>query len=278
MGYLRDVVAARELLTNLTLREVRGKYRRTVFGQLWSLVNPLVLMAIYTFVFAFIFRISPGPGDPSGLEVFPLWLLSGLLPWLFFANVVSTGMASVVSNAGLISKVWFPRVVLPLSAVGSSTWNWLFEMAILAIALMIAGAFVLPWLPLVIVFMLVLAVFAAGMAMLLAIANVFFRDTQHFLSLALQLWMYLSPIIYPISLVREQSERIGPLLGTPLTLEGLYAINPMVHFTEVFRSLLYDNTWPDPLSAGLCVLWAIAAFAIGLLVFRRNEADLAEAL
>lgn len=278
MSYVNDVIAARELLANLTLREIRGKYRRTVFGQLWSLVNPLVLMAIYTFVFAFIFRISPDPGDPSGLEVFPLWLLCGLLPWLFFANVVNTGMASIVDNAGLITKVWFPRVVLPLSVVGSSGWNWIFEMAILAIALSIAGAFVLPWLPLVILAMVVLAIFASGVSMLLAIANVHFRDTQHFLSLALQLWMYLSPIIYPMSLVRDQSERVGPLLGTPITLEGIYMVNPMVHFVDVFRSLLYDNAWPDPLSSLLCVVWALAAIVSGLLVFRTNERDLAEAL
>jgi ABC-2 type transport system permease protein len=151
-------------------------------------------------------------------------------------------------------------------------------MGILAVALSIAGAFVLPWLPLVVVFMALLAVFAAGIAMLLAILNVHFRDTEHFLSLALQLWMYLSPIIYPITLVRGQSDRLGPLFGTPVTLEGLYSVNPMVHFVEVFRSLLYDNTWPDPVSAGLCVAWALVAFALGALVFRRAEPNLAEAL
>ena len=138
--------------------------------------------------------------------------------------------------------------------------------------------FVLPWIPLVIVFMVVLAVFAAGVSMLLAIANVHFRDTEHFLSLALQLWMYLSPIIYPVSLVQEQSARLGPLLGLPITLEAIYDLNPMVHFVAVFRSLLYDNAWPDPLSAALCIGWAVVALGLGLLVFRRNERDLAEAL
>src|SRR3546814_661038 len=114
MGYIRDVVGARELLANLTIREIKGKYRRTVFGQLWSLVNPLVLMLIYTFVFAFIFRVSPPPGSPSGLDIFPLWLLCGLLPWIFFSNVVSLGTGSIVDNAPLIQKVYFPRLVLPL--------------------------------------------------------------------------------------------------------------------------------------------------------------------
>ena len=86
MRYLKEVLSARELLANLTLREIRGKYRRTIFGQLWSLANPLALMVIYTFVFWLIFRVQPEPGDPSGLDVFALWLLSGLLAWTFFVS------------------------------------------------------------------------------------------------------------------------------------------------------------------------------------------------
>jgi hypothetical protein len=92
MAYLKEVLASRELLANLTLREIRGKYKRTVFGQLWSLANPLALMLIYTFVFAFIFRITPSPGDPSGLNVFAVWLLCGLLPWTFVSNVINQGV------------------------------------------------------------------------------------------------------------------------------------------------------------------------------------------
>ncbi len=89
MGYLKEVFGSRELLANLTLREIRGQYKRTIFGQLWSLANPLAAMVVYTFVFAFIFRVHPDPGVPSGLNVFALWLLCGLLPWTFFQNVVN---------------------------------------------------------------------------------------------------------------------------------------------------------------------------------------------
>jgi len=278
MGYIRDVVGARELLANLTIREIKGKYRRTVFGQLWSLVNPLVLMLIYTFVFAFIFRVTPPPGDPSGLDVFPLWLLCGLLPWIFFSNVLSIGTGSIVDNAPLIQKVYFPRLVLPLSVVASGFYTWIFEMAVLAIALSVAGAFVLPWLPLVLVAMVLMALFTAGVALLMSIANVHFRDTQHLLTLLLQLWMYLSPIIYPLTMVRDLSDRIGPVLGTPITLEGIYWANPMVPFTEVFRSLLYDADWPDPMAFGMCAAWAVVAIALGMLAFRRADRNLAEAL
>lgn len=278
MRYFTEVFASRELLANLISREVKGKYKRTVFGQLWSLVNPLALMLIYTFVFGFIFRVKIEPGDPSGLHVFAVWLLCGLLPWIFFSNVVSQGVNSLVANAGLIQKVSFSRVVLPLSVVGSSAYNWLFEMGVLVIVLSILGAFVLPWIPLLLLIMLLLTVFAAGVALMLSIANVYFRDTQHFLAIILQLWMYLSPIIYPLSLVKTQSDQFGGLLGTPITIEGIYQVNPMVHFIEVFRNLLYDNTWPALSDWFACAAWAVGALIVGLWVFRRNEKNLAEAL
>ncbi|MHA6667335.1 ABC transporter permease [Homoserinimonas sp. A447] len=278
MNYLKEVLASRELLINLTMREIKGKYKRTIFGQLWSLANPLALMLIYTFVFSLIFRIQPEPGDPSGLDVFALWLLCGLLPYTFLANVINQGLGSLVANAGLIQKVAFSRVVLPLSQVASAAYNWVFEMAVLVVALSIVGAFVLPWLPLMIVAMVLLALFGAGLALMLAIANVYFRDTQYFLSIILQLWMYLTPIIYPMSLVKDASSDVGGILGSPITIAGIYDTNPMVHFVTLFRNLLYDNRWPEASEWLICAAWALVSLAIGVLVFRRNEKKLAEAL
>lgn len=278
MSYIKEVIASRELLLNLTLREVRGKYKRTVFGQLWSLANPLVTMLIFTLVFGFILRIEPDTGDPSGLNIFAVWLLCGLLPWTFFSTVLNLGVGSIVGNAGLVQKVSFSRVVLPLSLVGSTGFNWIFEMGVLVIVLLAVGSWVLPWVPIVIVVMVLLAVFASGIALMLSVANVYFRDTQYFVSLLLQVWFYLTPIIYPVSLVKTQSDGIGGIAGSPVTVEGLYALNPMVHFTAVFRELLYDNRWPSLGSFLLCIGWAVGTLIVGLLVFRRNERGLAEAL
>lgn len=278
MNYLQEVWGARELLFNLTSREVRGKYKRTVFGQLWSLANPLALMLIYSLVFGVLFKSSPPPGSPSGLDVFPLWLLCGLLPWIFFSTVVSSSAASLVENANLIQKVSFSRIVLPLSTVGASAYNWLFEMAVLLIALSIAGGFVLPWLPLLVVAMALLAIFAAGVGMLVSIANVYFRDTQYLLTIVLQLWIYLTPIIYPIQRVASASADRGGLLGTPVTILGLYDVNPMVHFVALFRQVLYDNRWPDGFEWLICLCWSLVAVGLGMLVFRKNERKLAETL
>lgn len=260
------------------MREIRGKYKRTALGQLWSLANPLASMLVYTFIFSFVFRIQPAPGDPSGLNSFALWLMCGLLPWLFFANVVSQGSTALVSNAGLIQKVYFSRAVLPLSLVFSSAYNWLFEMGVLAIVLLLAGSFLWPWIPLVLVTMVLLALFSAGIAMMLSVANVYFRDTEHILSLFLQIWMYMTPIIYPISLVQEQSTRVGGLFGTPITILDIYQLNPLERFVSVFRQLMYDNTWPNIADFVFCVLVSAMSLLIGLAVFSKNEKGLAEAL
>jgi len=278
MRYLREVLGARELLANLVSREVKGKYKRTVLGQLWSLANPLALMLIYTFVFGLIFRSNPEPGDPSGLDVFALWLLCGLLPWIFFSTVLTMGAGSLVANAGLIQKVYFTRIVLPLSVVGSTAYSWLFEMAVLVIALSIVGGFVLPWIPLALLLMVMLTVFAAGVALMLSVANVYFRDTQYFLTIGLQIWMYLTPIIYPASLVTRASNDVGGLAGTAITIDGIYRLNPLYHYVAVFRQVLYDNRWPDPVEMLICLAWALGAIVVGMIVFRRNEKNLAEAL
>src|SRR5829696_1667330 len=117
MSVLSHVRGSRELLVNLTLREVRGKYKRTALGQGWSLLNPLVQMTIFTVVFGVLIKVQPDPGNPSGLNQFALWLVAGLLPWSFLANAVTSGMGSLISNANLINKVYFPRETLVLSSV-----------------------------------------------------------------------------------------------------------------------------------------------------------------
>ena len=275
-AYFRDLLASRELLVNLTQREIRGKYKRTALGQLWSLANPIAAIIVYTFIFSVVFQVPAQIGDPSGLNNYALWLVCGLLPWLFFNSTITLGVRSIVDNANLVQKVYFPRLVIPLSLTGAGMVNWMFEMAVLAIALTIFGAFVLPWIPLTIAFMLLLGVFAAGLSMLLAIANVHFRDLAYLLTVLLQFWFYLTPILYPISLVQAQSDRWGGLLGTPITLVDLYKINPMEPFVAIFRDLLYHNTWPAMPSVLTAMAWAFVTFAVGLWVFSKKDKNLAE--
>lgn len=277
MRLLRELVASRELLVNLTSREIKGKYKRTALGQLWSLLNPIAQMVIFTVVFQFVIRIEPDPGDPSGLDIFAVWLMCGLLPWAFFANVLNSGMGSLVSNENLIKKVHFTRVALPVSATGAAVVSWITEMLVLVAVLLLVGGRPLLYLPAVALTMALLALFALGVALSLAVLNVHFRDTQYLLTIVLQAWFYLTPVVYPSRLVVEESAKIGPVLG-PFELADLYRLNPMESFIDVFRSLLYDNALPSWGLVAACLAWTAAALALGGWVFSRNEKGLAEAL
>ncbi|QHT56332.1 ABC transporter permease [Cellulomonas sp. H30R-01] len=277
MSLIADVRASRELLVNLTRREVKGKYKRTALGQLWSLANPLAQMFVYTLVFSVIIRIQPGVGDPSGLDVFAIWLMCALLPWSFFTGVVTNGMASLVGNENLIKKVYFPRSALVVSSTLALSYTWAIEMAVLVVAIVLFGGSPFLYLPLVLVAMVVLAAFSLGVALLASIANAYFRDMQHLTTILFQVWFYLTPILYPLSEVARRAEDAGPVFGD-VTILDLYKLNPMEGFSEVFRNLLYDNRLPEWGTAVECVVWAVVALAAGSWVFTRHQRRLAEVL
>jgi ABC-2 type transport system permease protein len=261
--------ASRELLANLTLREIRGKYKRTALGQAWSLLNPVAQMLTYSVVFSILLRNTPPPGSPSGLDVFALWLTCALLPWLFFSNVLNVGMTSVISNANLIQKVYFLRVALVISSMFALLFTFSIEMSVLVVALLIFGGSPLLYLPVTIFFMLVLALFALGFALMLAVANVYFRDTQHFVPIVLQVLFYAAPIIYPIQVLASSGHsRVIPY----------YRLNPLERFTEIFRNTLYDGRMPTLTNTLYVCGWALAVLVIGYLVFQRYEGRLAEEL
>jgi ABC-type polysaccharide/polyol phosphate export permease len=272
-----DLKESRGLLVNLTLREVRGKYKRTLLGQGWSLLNPIATLLIYTLVFGFVLRVPVPVGDPSGLQFFALYLACGLIPWAFFNNAVSTGMGALINNANLLRKVFFWRPVLVMSTVFA--WNVTFgiELLVLVVALLLFGTMPLPWIPLVLVAVVLLTAFALGIALMLSVASVYFRDTQHFVTIGMQLWFYATPIIYPYSLIQDQAERLRAE-GNGFPLETLYRLNPMERFVSVFHALLYDNTWPEWGDLVFCLVAAVASLAIGLWVFSRSQHRLVEEL
>lgn len=277
-----ELRGSRELLINLTLREVRGKYKRTVLGQGWSLLNPIATMLIFTAVFGLLLRIKVPAGNPSGVDVFALWLVCGLLPWNFLTNAMTGGMGALVGNANLIKKVYFPREVLVAAIALSWDVTFLFELSVLALALLIFGAFVLPWLPVAAVFVVLLTAFALGLGLALSVANVYFRDTTHFMNIVLQIWFYTTPVVYPISYVHAAAEKLDQKgfrpLGHHFPLEFLYRLNPMERFVNCFRAILYDNRWPSLADSCYVTAAAVVSLVLGYAVFRRYEGRLAEEL
>jgi lipopolysaccharide transport system permease protein len=277
VGTLAELARSRELLANLTLRDVRSRYKRTVLGNAWSLINPLAAMLIYTVVFSVFLRVQPDPGEPSGLNVFALWLLCGLLPWNFMSTGVAAGMNSLITNASLVQKVYLPRASLVVSTVLAIGFTFLIELGVLAAVLMLFGAFVLPWLPMAALLVVLLAFFTLGLSLLLSIVNVYFRDTQHLVAILLQVWFYLTPILYPMKYIQAQEDRFLEQ-GHDVPLVLLFKLNPMEHFVSAFRSLLYDNRMPALADIGVCFTSAGVMFSLGVIVFSRYEGRLAEEL
>ena len=277
MTTLAEYADARELLGNLTQRELRGKYKRSALGWAWSLINPLALAGMFTFVFGVVFvskLAASGNSHLHGIAAFPLYLLTGLLPWNFVSNGINGSIGALVGNANLVKKVYFPREIL----IGANVLSWmvslLIELAVLGAVLLAVGNIWLKFLPLIVLMIAALTVFVTGVGLLLAILNVYFRDVQHFVGIFLQLWFYATPIIYPISLLTPHDRAV---LG-PIHLLTLYKLNPMTDFVEVFHQMLFQLVWPNWFEMTYAIGSAFAIFALGLFVFNKLEPRLAEEL
>jgi ABC-type polysaccharide/polyol phosphate export permease len=221
-----DIVAYRELLLNLVRKELKVRYKNSVLGFLWSLVNPAVTIAVFSVIFSVIL--------PNSIPDFALFLMSGVLVFNMFQNATSAAVGSVVSNAPLVKKVWFPREILPLASVGSTFVDFLLQSSVLVVAFAIVrwhvGWAYLPLIPLAIV---VALLFTTALAIFLAAVNVKFRDVQHFLSIALMVWFWGTPIIYGFEQVAHRLSRYH--------LSWLPLINPYAIVVMSFQRALYNR-------------------------------------
>jgi lipopolysaccharide transport system permease protein len=268
---LTEITSRRELFVNLTLRELRSKYKRSVLGWTWSLLNPLTSLLIYWFVFGQLFGAQAEVGDPSGVQNFAMFLMCGLLPYTFISNTLNGGMNALIGNANLVQKVYFPREILVGSTVASWVVSFLIELSVLAIALLFFGNVLVVWIPVILLLVAIEIVFVTGLALMLSTAAVYFRDLQHLLGLVLQVWFYTAPIVYSMTYVQDY-------LGTTGWKITLYNLNPLVRFVEAFRDVMYDMRFP-PLDHFLYLIGiSIASLVAGMAVFSRLEGKVAEEL
>lgn len=277
MTTLAEYSASRELLGNLVQRELRGKYKRSALGWAWSLINPLALAAMFTFVFGVVFsgRLDEvGNGNLSGIYAYPLFLLAGLLPWAFLSAGITGSIGSLVANANLVKKVFFPREIIIGSNVLASVVALFIELSVLGVVLLAFGNVWLQFLPLILIVVAMQTVFVMGLGMLLAILNVYFRDVQHFVGIGLQLWFYATPVIYPITQLGSLAER--EVLG--VSFLSLYKLNPMTAFVEMYHQMFFYLQWPDLELFAWAAFCSAAIFAFGLYVFKKLEPRLAEEL
>ena len=280
---LRELVAHREVLVNLVRKELKVKYTASVLGAVWSLLNPVMFLAVFSLVAYALDNLIPD---------FPVFLLSGLIAWNFLANALQAGARSVIDNANLVKKMAFPREILPLAAIGVALFDFLLQSAVLLlfIAVYPGHGFHLPelWLyPLAIV---VIVVFATALTLWVSALNVRYRDVGHLLSLALLVWFWATPIVYQGWLVQQKLESIR-ILG--LNAWILYLSNPVAVIALGFQRALYSIVRPadggDPIlplmSLGALTAALLGVLAVSMLLlylawrsFFRRSGDFAEEL
>jgi lipopolysaccharide transport system permease protein len=253
---VRELWAYRELLWVLTVRDIKVRYKQTVLGAAWAILQPLTTMIIFTVVFG---RLAKMPSD--GFP-YPIFVFSALLPWTFFANAIATSANSVVGSAQLVSKVYFPRLIIPLSSVGSNLVDLAISTGILVILMLYYGQGFTTNLVAAPILLLAVIFTALGVGTLLAALTVAYRDFRYVVPFLVQIWLYATPVIYPVSLFPERYQWI------------LY-INPMAGLIEAFRAAFLGKSF-DLGKLGISFGIATVIFLIGVTYFERVERRFAD--
>lgn len=240
------------LLRELIIRDLKIKYRRSVLGYLWSILNPLMLMGVLTVVFSTMFRFD--------IPNYPVYLLTGQLLFGFYSEATNMAMNSILGGASLIKKVYLPKYIFPVSRVLSSFTTMLFSLVALVIVMAVTRAeyhITAILLPIVLLYILV---FSIGISLILSVMVVFFRDVQYLYGVFLTALNYLTPIFYPASML-------------PPWLKELMVLNPMYNFIEMFRKIMIYGQWPTLLEHLICITFAIGGLVLGVYVFKKNQKD-----
>lgn len=244
----------RFLMNQLVSREFKTKYKRSVLGFLWSFLNPLLTMIIQYILFSTIFR--------SGIENFPVYLLSATVLFNFFTESVGNGLGSITGNTSLITKVSVPRYIYPVSRVLSSAINMLISTIPLTLTVLFTGARITKAYLCIPLIYILLIIFCIGMSLFLATSMVYFRDTQFLWGIVSLMWMYATPIFYPESIVPEK-------------FSFIFKINPMYYFLKAFRSITINGISPGIGLYSKCAFFAFAVLIFGWLVFHKHEKNFA---
>ena len=254
---LKEIWNYRELLYFLTKRDIQVRYKQTVLGGLWAIIQPAFTMLVFTLFFG---RLAKMPSD--GIP-YPIFVYAGLLPWTYFANAVAASGNSLVGSANLITKVYFPRIMIPASAALAGLLD--FAVAVLVLAVLMVYYQILPGAAILVFPVLVALTFlsAVGTGLWLSALNVQFRDIRYVIPFVIQIWLFVSPVIYPVSLVREN-------------LQWILAINPMAGVIHAYRASLLGHQLIDWPLLGISTMMIIALFLSGLYYFRRMERTFAD--
>jgi ABC-type polysaccharide/polyol phosphate export permease len=251
---LADLYRFRELVLMLVQRDLKVRYKRSILGMAWTLLNPLLQMAVYTLVFSTIMKV--------GVPRFPLFLLAGLLPWTLISVAAIGASVSLINNQGLIRKVAVPQAVYPLAVVGSKLVDLVLSFLPLAVIAALLGRPPGPSWVFVPAAVVLVTVFSAGLALLFSSLTVFFRDMRHLIDILFQVWFYLTPVLYPQEFLEK--------LPYPW-VKNVLLLNPAAYVVRCFQLPIYEGRVPDTTTVGVAVFSALASLLVGFAVFLRSE-------
>jgi lipopolysaccharide transport system permease protein len=250
-----EIYAYRELYKNMVKRNLRTRYKASFFGFLWTFINPLLQLVVYSLVFSTIMRMN--------VTNYPMFLFVVLLPWIFFTSITQEATGLIISNANIIKKVYFPREILPLASVTAGLINMCLSFIIAFVALFL---FHIPLTLSILELPLLMAIefiFTLGVSFLVAAVNVYFRDIEHIWGILLMAWFYLTPIVYPINIIPAHY------------LKYLF-VNPMVTLTEAYRDILYYGVFPYFPGLVILTVMSFLILIFGYLVFKHLSKGFAE--
>jgi len=262
---IKELWQYRELIYNLVVRDLKVRYKNSFLGVIWSWLNPLLMMLVFTFVF----DIMQGAAMPN----FHIFVLSALLPWNFFSGAVLGGIHSITGNGHLIKKVYFPREILPIATVLSSLVNFIIALPVLFILALISGVHFDHWLLLLPIPILVETIFAIGIVLILSTLEVFYRDTHMLMDVGMQAWFFLTPIFYPVEQLPQQINLLNWTLN-PQRL--IFWINPMASIINTYQDIIYRG-FPTALDfLARTTITAILILGLGYWFFLRYSGRFGE--
>jgi lipopolysaccharide transport system permease protein len=244
---------------NLTRREIKGRYSQSLFGAGWAIAQPLATMAVFTLVFARLGQI------PSGGAPYPLFAYAALVPWFFFSNSVNSGTMSLITYRNIVTKTYFPREIVPLAQVGSRLVDFTAAATLYAVLMIYYGVAPGVWGLMVPVFFVLLVLFTLGVTFATSAANVFYRDVNPVVQISLQLWLYLTPVAYPLSAVPE---RYRPF----------FLLNPLTGIVEGMRSAIVFGRQPEWAVVGVSAALTTLIFVAALVLFKRTDKYFADVI
>lgn len=258
MKILSNLYQYRELLKSNVKKEIRGKYKGSILGVLWSFINPLLMVLVYAIVFPYLMRIEQ--------EDYLIYLITGIIPWNFFTTVINQGMISVRTNAAIIKKVYFPREILPISVAISGLVNFLISCVIIML-FTIGGGLGVSWhiilLPIIAILQ---TLFSLGIAAALSAINIYIKDTEYIVAFILNMLFYGTPILYNLDMFNK----------APAILLSLVKLNPMTQVIQMYRDIFMNHVIPSLGSFIYTGVLSLVVFLLGMLIFRKLEKGFAE--